>query len=71
MKYHLIAEDVRSRIVAETKAKLSARRAFLETVVSDADAAMSKLDNERFSHFLAKHAAEAELRDLANTEAQI
>lgn len=71
MGYETIAADVRNRIVSETKAKLSARRMFLESTVADADAAMARLDNERLSHFLAKISAAAELRDLIATEAQL
>jgi hypothetical protein len=69
--YETIVADVRARIVSETKAKLAARRAFLEGTIAEADAAMSRLDNERLGHFLAKHVAAAELRALSATETEL
>lgn len=65
MSYATIAEDTRKRIERETAAKLAARRAFLESLVADADAAMKDLDRKRLDHFLAKITAEAELRDMS------
>lgn len=64
MGYETIADDVRRRIEVEAKAKLTARRAFLEKLVADADANMAALDRKRLDHFLARITAEAELRDM-------
>lgn len=71
LPYETIAEDTHARILAETKAKLGARREFLESLVAVADTNMQALDRQRLDHFLAKISAEAELRDLTAAEAKL
>lgn len=75
---HAIARDVPQRIVEETAANLDARRQFLQTVIADESAQLSRIDawqrillEQRYSHFVAKLSAEAELRDLIETEATL